>query len=362
MNLEKPIIKVLLVDDSTVTRNIIKKVLSEYPTIKVIGEAINGSLGVKAVKDLNPDVVILDIEMPVMNGLEAVVEIRKTHPLVPIIMFSTLSKRGSTTTLDALANGATDYATKPESDGGVENTVLKIKQDLVPKILSFGGIPYQFKTKSDVKNGIVPPHFTASLPTNLNKDIKIIAIGTSTGGPNALMELIPNIPAKFPVPIVIVQHMPPIFTKTMAERLSQLSKLPVAEASENQKILEPGTVWIAPGDFHLTVKKEGAVAKLCLNQNPHENSCRPSVDVLFESVAQAYGATALGVVLTGMGADGLRGSKLIKKNGGQVFIQDEESSVIWGMPGAVFQASLADLILPLDQMASTLVRHVMNNR
>lgn len=362
MDLAKPIINVLLVDDSAVTRSIIKKVLSEYPAIKVIGEAINGSLGVKAVKDLNPDVVILDIEMPVMNGLEAVVEIRKTHPLVPIIMFSTLSKRGSTTTLDALANGATDYATKPESDGGIENTILKIKENLVPKILSFGGPPYQIKTKSEIKKRIEPPRFTASLPTSLNKDIKIIAIGTSTGGPNALMELIPIIPEKFPVPIVIVQHMPPIFTKTMAERLSQVSKLPVKEASENQKVLEPGTIWIAPGDYHLTVKKDGAVVRLFINQNPHENSCRPSVDVLFESVAQTYGPTALGVMLTGMGADGLRGSRLIKKSGGQIFIQDEESSIIWGMPGAIFQAGLADLILPLDQIASAIVRHVMNNR
>jgi two-component system chemotaxis response regulator CheB len=203
--------------------------------------------------------------------------------------------------------------------------------------------------------------FLDTLPKSKTGKIDIIAMGVSTGGPNALQNILPLLPANLPVPIVIVQHMPPMFTKHLADRLNGLSQLQVVEASEGQ-LVQPGGVWIAPGDYHMTLRREGTAVKVALNQGTPENSCRPAVDVLFRSVASLYGANVLSVVLTGMGQDGARGCDVIRDAGGRTLIQDEASSIVWGMPGAVYRAGLADKVLPLAKIADEIIRETQVGR
>jgi len=293
--------------------------------------------------------------MPVMDGLETLVEIRKLYPKLPVIMFSTLTERGAAATLDALALGASDYATKPSNTGSPAVAIERIRTELIRKIKALCGV-------APLK--LLPlPGFRPAVKVRLRSDarIEIVAIGTSTGGPNALTALLPQLPADFPVPIVIVQHMPPLFTRLLAERLNTLARLEVQEGKEGQK-LHRGQVWIAPGDYHMTVVRKGTEFVLAINHDPQENSCRPAVDVLFRSLAQTYGANVLAVVLTGMGADGTRGSADIREAGGEVIVQDEASSVVWGMPGNVVAASLADRIYPLGGIAPEVVRRVSMGR
>ncbi|MGA2354178.1 MAG: chemotaxis response regulator protein-glutamate methylesterase [Terriglobales bacterium] len=347
----KPI-RVLIVDDSAVIRRLLSNVLASDSEIMVAGTAGNGIQALARIPEAKPDLITLDIEMPGMNGLETLVEIRKLYPKLPVIMFSTLTERGATATLDALAKGASDYVTKPSHTGGSESAREQVRDELVRKIksLCMVGVP---RTK---------PALVAPRPADRPQArIDLVAIGTSTGGPNALTALIPQLPADFPVPIVIVQHMPPLFTRLLAERLHSLARLQVREGKEGEK-LRGGQVWIAPGDYHMTVVRKGADFVLGLNHDPQENSCRPAVDVLFRSVAQTFGANVLAVVLTGMGADGTRGSSDIREAGGEVFVQDEASSVVWGMPGSIVAASLADRIYPLGAMAPELVRRVWIRR
>lgn len=349
-------IRVLIVDDSVVVRTRVSKILSLDPELEVVGVAANGNIALAKIPQVNPDAIVLDVEMPEMNGLETLVAIRESYPKLPVIMFSTFTRAGATATLDALALGATDYATKPGNLGSVEAANQHIRTDLIPKIKLFGsGIERNAATKTAVARSISLPLISAA------QNIEAIAIGASTGGPNALATLLSALPADFSVPIVVVQHMPPLFTKLMAERLATKCQLPVTEAVAGE-ILRSGTISIAPGDFHLVVRREGNLVRLVTNQDPPENSCRPSVDVLFYSIAQVYGAKSLGLVLTGMGQDGLRGCQEIRSAGGRVFVQDKESSVVWGMPGAVASAGLADCLLPLGQIAEEIIRQVANNK
>ena len=340
-------IRVLIVDDSAVIRRVLSDVLAGDPEIEVAATAPNGSIALAKIPQVNPDLVTLDIEMPVMDGLETLKQIRKVYPRLPVIMFSTLTERGATATLEALALGASDYVTKPSNSDSLEGAKEHVRLSLVPKIKSLGGR----------RTGVVRAEKPAPVRRPSRRKIELVAIGTSTGGPNALGKVIPEIPADFPVPIVIVQHMPPLFTHFLANRLNSLSPLAVHEG-EAGKALEPGHAWIAPGDYHMALVRRGTSVLLDLNQGPPENSCRPAVDVLFRSVAQTFGPNVLAVVMTGMGSDGLRGSKAIREAGGEVFIQDEESSVVWGMPGAVAEAGQADQIYPLDRIGQELVRHV----
>jgi len=304
---------------------------------------------------LKPDLITLDIEMPVMNGLQTLVAVRKLYPKLPVIMFSTLTEHGAAATLDALSLGASDYATKPSNSGSTAIALERIRADLIPKIKALCGI---------ATFNLHPLPVCRPLPkvrVRLNRPIEIVAIGTSTGGPNALAEVLPRIPKDFPVPIVVVQHMPPIFTRLLAERLSSRSAIPVGEGVAGS-ILAAGHAWIAPGNFHMEVTGSGIACRLGLNQGPPENSCRPAVDVLFRSVAAAYGAHVLGVVMTGMGADGVLGAQHILDAGGNVIIQDEASSVVWGMPGLVHASGLDDAAYPLDQLAHEITRRVLQSR
>lgn len=348
-------LRVLIVDDSAVIRKVLSSLLASDPEIVVAGTAGNGIQALARIPEMKPDVVTLDIEMPGMNGLETLVEIRKLYPKLPVIMFSTLTERGATATLDALARGASDYVTKPGHSGGSGASREVIQEELIRKIKSLctARVP---RTQPIVMAA------AASRPSGRTQArIDMVAIGSSTGGPNALTSLLPQLPADFPVPIVIVQHMPPLFTRLLAERLNTLAPLNVQEGKQGQK-LRRGQVWIAPGDNHMTVVRSGPDFVLGINHDPQENSCRPAVDVLFRSVARTCGANVLAVVLTGMGADGTRGSAAIREAGGEVIAQDEASSVVWGMPGSVVSANLADGVFPLAGIALELIRRVSFRR
>ncbi len=299
---------------------------------------------------MNPDLVILDVEMPEMDGLTALAEIRKIYPKLPVIMFSALTERGAAATLDALAPGATDYFAKPTTVGGLDESLEVIREQLIPEIKTLCAKP---EPKPPAPAQARPQRRTAAGPAL----VEVVAIGVSTGGPNALSEIFAGLPRDFPVPILIVQHMPPMFTRLLAERLSSHSAIRVQEAFPGA-VLQPGTAWIAPGDYHMTVVRDGTQARLLIHQEPPENSCRPAADVLFRSVAAAYGSGALTVVLTGMGQDGLRGCEAIDQAGGQILAQDEATSVVWGMPGFVARAGLADRVLPLSLIADEIVKRV----
>jgi two-component system chemotaxis response regulator CheB len=332
-----PKIRVLVVDDSVVIRKLVTDALGNDPDIEVIGTAANGKIAITKLPQLNPDLMTLDIEMPEMDGLQTLAAVRKTHPQLPIIMFSTLTQRGALATLDALALGASDYVTKPANVGSVTIGIQRVREELVPKIKALCSrrtgvgpaqiLPCTLNAESDsrqqaaVKTLHSANRNLQSLGSAARSRIDVVAIGVSTGGPNALAALFPQWQASFPVPIVLVQHMPPTFTRLLAERLATKSALAINEGKAGA-FLAPGQAWIAPGDFHMIVERDAAKIRLKMNQDPPENSCRPAVNVLFRSVAQVFGPNALGVVLTGMGQDGLRGCEAIKAAGGQVFVQD----------------------------------------
>ncbi|HEX3103970.1 MAG TPA: chemotaxis response regulator protein-glutamate methylesterase [Terriglobales bacterium] len=350
----KPI-RILVVDDSVVIRKLLTDTLSSDSALEVVGTASDGRIALAKLAQLKPDLVTLDIEMPVMNGLEAVAEIRKLYPKLPVIMFSTLTEHGAAATLEALSLGASDYASKPSNTGSFGIGGEHIRFELIPKIKALCGMA---TAKIPALPGTRP---TPKVRTPTNQPVEIVAIGTSTGGPNALAEVLPRMPADFPVPIVVVQHMPPIFTRMLAERLASRSAFPVEEGSSGTA-LSPGHAWIAPGNFHMKVIRTGLSSRLNLNQDAPENSCRPAVDVLFRSVAKAYGASVLAVVMTGMGCDGVRGAQEIREAGGNVIIQDERSSVVWGMPGLVHASGLDDACYPLNQLAAEITRRVLHSR
>jgi two-component system chemotaxis response regulator CheB len=348
-------IRILVVDDAVVFRRTVTEELNADPALEVVGTAANGKIALARLVQVNPDLVILDVEMPEMDGLATLREIRKTHPKLPIIMFSALTERGASATLDALALGATDYFTKPINEGGLDAALQVIRDELIPQIKALCG-----KTTRTLTPTAAPVVDSRPLPGAAGL-VEIVAIGTSTGGPAALAEVFAGLPADFPVPIVIVQHMPPMFTRLLAERLSAEFSLKVQEGFSGAH-LEPGTAWIAPGDHHMTVVRDAGKTRLVLHQGPPENSCRPAADVLFRSVAAAYGPAVLAVVLTGMGQDGYRGSEAIREARGHVIVQDEHTSVVWGMPGFVARAGLANRVLPLAMIAPEVVQRVAVGR
>jgi len=362
-----PKIRVLIVDDAVVIRSLISAALANDPDIEVVGVAAHGRIALAKIPQVNPDVITLDVEMPEMDGIATVREIRKTYPNLPVIMFSTLTERGAERTLDALAAGATDYVTKPANIGSVSLSLERLHLELVPKIklhgrraLAANGTRPPLALVS-LSSGTRVPSFVAAPRVPSTRPVEIVCIGCSTGGPNALAEVFVSVPRDQPVPIVIVQHMPVLFTKMLAERLNKLGSVHFYEGAENQA-LEPGCAYIAPGGRHMEVVAKAGMLRLHLTDAPPENSCRPAVDVLFRSVATACGGAALAVVLTGMGKDGLHGSKLLHEHQAQILAQDEASSVVWGMPGHIAQSGIATRVLPLTEMASEICRRVAANR
>jgi two-component system, chemotaxis family, protein-glutamate methylesterase/glutaminase len=343
-----PKIRVLVVDDAVVMRRLISSVLESEPELEVAGIAPNGKIALARIPQVNPDVVTLDIEMPEMDGLETIAEIRKVYPRLPVIMFSTMTRRGAVETVESLARGATDYVTKPANVGSVSEGLDRLRSELIPKIKAYA------RPSAEAAKTPQPPSVRAPGAPAKAFQCSVIAIGASTGGPNALHEVIPALPATLSVPVLIVQHMPPVFTELLAARLDQSSKIRVHEATDGLKI-ERGHAYIAPGGKHLAVVADNGCVRARLNDDPPENSCRPAVDVLFRSAAHIYGAGTLGVVLTGMGQDGLRGARWIHEAGGKLIAQDQGSSVVWGMPGALAEAGLADTIAPLGEISSALM-------
>ena len=358
-----PKIRVMVVDDAVVVRRMVSDVLASDPDLEVAATAPNGKIALAKIPQVNPDLITMDVEMPEMNGLETLKELRKTYPMLPVIMFSTQTQRGAGATLDALALGATDYVTKPANVGSVAEGMQRLREQLIPKIRLYCKSKIQASASVSIRppstpKGEVGGMRLASPGTSM---IELLAIGVSTGGPNALAELLPQLPGDLPVPVVIVQHMPPVFTQLLSNRLDGQCAIRVHEGMAGGK-LRPGQAWIAPGDFHMSILNAASGKMLTLHQGPPENSCRPAVDVLFRSAVECYGSGVLGVILTGMGQDGLRGCERIHEAGGQILAQDEASSVVWGMPGFVARAGLAEKVLPLKEMAQEIVRRVQRGR
>jgi two-component system chemotaxis response regulator CheB len=340
-------VRVLLVDDSAVVRRLVTVTLNANPDVEVVGTAGNGRIALSRLADLAPDVVLLDLEMPEMDGLETLIALRKDHPRLPVIMFSRHTQRGVEATVQALTLGADDYVPKPGDGVGV---ALCVEELLIPKIklLARRGSP-----AAEERPAAAPPP-----PAALQRQRpEVVVIGASTGGPNALTVLLAALPPDFQVPVVIVQHMPAVFTARLAERLAEKTGLRVREGAHGEMITA-AQVWVAPGGHHLLVQREGSSVRVALNDDAPVNSCRPAVDVLFRSAADVYGPATLAVVLTGMGEDGLQGCKAVHAAGGQVLAQDEATSVVWSMPGAVAKARLADEILPLEKLGPEVVRRV----
>jgi two-component system chemotaxis response regulator CheB len=359
-----PPIRILIVHDSAVFRRALSNLLAPDPEIAVVGTAGNGVQALAQIADTKPDLVTLDIDLRGMDGVETLVEIRKRYPKLPVIMFSTLTDRGAIATFDALERGASDYVAQSVRQTS-ELSPERMSAELTRKIKSLCAartpVPhFSLKLPSTTRTPNLAVASALTPPRTLPR-VDVVAIGASTGGPNALSSLIAQLPRDFAVPVLIVQHMPPLFTRTLAERLNTLGRLKVREGIDGA-VLQPGEAWIAPGDQHMTVSRKETDFVIGLNHGPTENSCRPAVDVLFRSVAQTYKANVLAIVLTGMGSDGTRGSAVIREAGGQIIVQDEASSVVWGMPGSVVAAQVADHIYPLDRIGLEALRRVSMRR
>jgi two-component system chemotaxis response regulator CheB len=353
-------IRVLVVDDSVVIRRLVTHALEIDPILQIVGTASNGSIGLQRIPLLNPDIIILDIEMPDMDGLEMLRCIRRDYPTLRVIMFSTLTERGAAITLQALTLGADDYVAKASNELFFARSIDRLQQEMIPKIRQFFILPVQSVSRPAlncgaglVKAAIVDSPSAAIIRTKAQP--RLLAIGVSTGGPNALAEILPKLPPSFPLPVLVVQHMPPLFTRLLAERLNTICQMPVEEAVQGA-LVQPGRILIAPGDFHMKLCSGEKVASVNLDQSPQQNFCRPAVDALFASSADVYSGAVLAVILTGMGQDGLRGVEILHARGASVIAQDEASSVVWGMPGAVVNAGLADSVLPLEDVVPEILR------
>ncbi len=370
----------LVVDDSVVIRRLVTDSLSRDPDIEVVGFASNGRIALAKVDQLAPDLVTMDIEMPEMNGIEAVRALRRNRHTMPIIMFSTLTERGASATLDALVAGATDYVTKPANVGSVQESLDRVASEIIPKIKALvprragssgpaaAAAPAAPARTAGQPGGLPGPAASRPVGTPLHghgrspvvtrpapapHPVSAVIIGSSTGGPEALSKVLGALSAPPPVPVLVVQHMPPVFTRQLAARLDRLGPATVVEASEGE-VLKPGTVYIAAGDHHLEVSRSAGQLRTHLTDAPPVNFCRPAVDVLFRSAVRELGGQLLALVLTGMGADGRTGCEDVVAAGGTVLVQDEPTSVVWGMPGAVAAAGLAHRVLPLGEVAPTL--------
>jgi two-component system chemotaxis response regulator CheB len=350
-----PSTRVLIVDDSAVMRGLLRSALASDASLEVAGTAVDGRAALAAVDDLQPDLILLDVEMPVMDGLRALRSLRERGCGVPIIMCSSLTQRGARVTLEALAAGASDYVAKPAGHANSAEAIRALASQLLPRIHAMTsprcGDPFLSQA--------------APAPAMRKNEIRlpapsIVVIGVSTGGPAALELLLPRLPADFPLPVLVAQHMPEVFTGSLAERLDARSALRVREAAEGDELCT-GVVSIARGNWHLEVLAAVGGDRrptLHLTQNQPENHCRPSVDILFRTSAAAFGSGVLAVVLTGMGTDGLAGARSVRSVGGIVLAQDQRTSAVWGMPGAVTRAGLAQGVLPIEAIAGEILRLV----
>jgi two-component system, chemotaxis family, protein-glutamate methylesterase/glutaminase len=340
-------IRILVVDDSIIMRKMLTLLLSKEPDMEVVATARNGEEGVSLARSVQPDAIILDVIMPGMDGLEALTHIRKAAPRLPVIMFSVATAEGAAVTMDALSRGATDFVTKPSQLREAMDAMETISCTLVPKLRAVSSLRRSFpdKTDSAPRKRLFPLGFLA----------RVVAIGVSTGGPEALARFLPGLPADFRCPIAIVQHMPVLFTQHLADRLDKRSSIRVKLAEDGEPLTN-GTALLCPGDSHLKISGSVDRPLVRLTDDPPVNSCKPSADILFESVADIFGDRAIGVVLTGMGSDGLQGCHKLHQAGAFILAQDEESSVVWGMPGAIARAGLAHRQLPPEKLAEEVIQ------
>ncbi len=339
-------IRVLVVDDSAVVRKVVTEAIESDPALSVVGTARNGVEALAKIADLNPDIMTLDIEMPEMDGIETLRRLRDPRSDLPIVMLSNLTVRGSTATLDALALGARDYVAKPSNTGSVAETLVRLHQELLPKLKALG------IRKDPARQAKPAPTNSRSIGSfgDRKNPVNALVIASSTGGPIALESVLSKLSHPLAVPAFIVQHIPPVFSDLLAQRLDDRSPCTVTEASEGD-MAKPGTVYLAPGGKHMRLEKTARGIEVRLSEDDPIQHCRPAADALFASAVDIDGGDLLGVVLTGMGQDGLNGSRRICAAGGSVLAQDEASSVVWGMPGAVAESELANEIIPLDQVA-----------
>jgi len=365
-------VRVMVVDDSAVIRGLITRALEVDPGIQVVATVSNGQLAVSQMSRSDVDVIVLDIEMPVMDGLTALPELLKAAPDVKIIMASTLTQRNAQVSIEALQKGASDYIPKPSSTGEIHGSA-DFKRDLIDKVKALGRVRRDRRDRNKAAGipeakpapaarlapGTRPSLLSPTSPVVLRPFARtmpqIVGIGSSTGGPQALFTVLGNLPASFRLPIVITQHMPATFTTILAEHIGRVSKRPSAEGRDGEPI-EPGKIYLAPGDNHMVVETQGTQKIIRLNKNPPENFCRPAVDPMFRSLAAAYGSNVLGVVLTGMGSDGAKGGRVLVDAGANLIAQDEASSVVWGMPGAAANAGICAALLPIDKIAGEIAR------
>lgn len=364
-------VKVLVVDDSVVYRRVLTEALRSLPDVEVVGSAANGSLVAPKVRELQPDLVTLDIEMPGMNGIQVMDGLRQAGLDVKVLVISSLTLSGGRLTLQALQNGAFDFITKP-TESSVEANFRFIREELAPRIRA---VAHRLEVQNILRGGLGPAKRTEPAPAqppmrvpeivkppipspSLPRKPEMVVIGVSTGGPNALAEIFAALPRDLGVPILIVQHMPPIFTQLLGANLSARSAIPVREGKHNEQIL-PNVAYIAPGGQHMyLIPALNGARRLQLSDDPPENSCRPSVDYLFRSVANHFPAKALAVILTGMGEDGAAGLRLLKRGGSTVIAQDESSCVVFGMPKAAIEAGVVDMVLPLGAIAERIANLV----
>ncbi|HET6168757.1 MAG TPA: chemotaxis response regulator protein-glutamate methylesterase [Terracidiphilus sp.] len=339
-------IRVLIVDDSAMMRSALRSVVSGDPRLEVAGTAVDGATALQSIAVLEPDVVLLDVEMPVMDGLTTLKRLRAQNSRLPVIMVSSVTQRGARVTIEALASGASDYVAKPAAQSDREAAVRALAEELRPKIHA---LAQKARAAECTQHG---PRALLQAWSPAAHAPAVVAIGVSTGGPAALEEMLPRLPGSFPLPVLVVQHMPEMFTSLLAERLDKACALRVVEAADGDTVM-PGRIVIARGGHHLEIAQSGDGGKapiLRLTAGPEENHCRPSVDVLFRSLAQVYGGCVMAAILTGMGSDGLAGCRVLRRLGATIVVQDEASSTVWGMPGAVAAAGLAHHVLPLAQI------------
>ena len=365
-------IKVLIVDDTILYRKVIGDILKNEDDIEVVGTANNGKIAISRIATLQPDLLTLDIEMPICNGIEVLEYLRQNHSHIGAIMLSSLTRKGGDMTMKALELGAFDFMPKPEGGSMAENQAF-IKKDLILKIKTYArrtSIKRRLKRDTQTKTSRLQPaartvKTTTTAPSTQTRVTKkrnlpstIIAIGISTGGPNALTRMLPMLPAPIGVPIVIVQHMPPLFTKSLADSLNNKCPLSVKEA-EDGEVLKNDFIYIAPGGKQMKiVAHPGGHGKVKITDDAPENNCKPSADYLFRSVAGLYKERATGVIMTGMGNDGAKGLRLVKRHGSPVIAQDEESCVVYGMPKEAVNAGVVDISLPLDRIATEIVKTI----
>lgn len=363
-------ISVLVADDSALVRRLVSGVINDAPDMKVVGLAHHGAHALEKIAELSPDLLTLDIEMPVMDGLTAMREIHRRFPRLPVIMVSTLTQRGAAVTLDALTAGARDYVTKPTNSASLADSLDELRDQLLPRIRALTARRLPLPAARRPADAAPASQAAAAQPARTARPggtpvarekrrasarpTQVVAIGSSTGGPDALARVLSSITEKPAVPLVAVQHMPPVFTAMLAQRLSRLGPIEVVEAEAGQ-VLQPGVMYLAPGGRHLEVARRGTGVVTVLHDQDPVNYSRPSVDVLFRSVAAAYPGSAIGVILTGMGHDGRAGCEQLGAEGSLIVAQDQASSVVWGMPGAVTEAGLADDVLALEKVGPFLM-------